>query len=351
MLTLLAFAAAAEPFHIYTPSPRTEQIHVFAATEKGGELQLSEQAPIKLGFACNCIVAHPSKPILYVTASGGQEDAVPGATVYLKPDGSLDRLLKADMPHGYCHLNLDKTERFLLGVDYGGGHVDVLALNTDDSIGQAVSKLDEGRKAAHCVFPSPDNKYVYIPYVKDNLALYQYAFDAKTGTLTPLSPKDARPPQGTGPRHQQYHPTLPVTYFSNEQGYGVSVYDMNPDGQLKIRQVVPIAENPPTEHTSGSDLAISPDGRFLFSGVRGNKSNYNWVSSYKILPDGSVEHIGLAAADNTPWGLSVSPDGRYVLATAWVGETLTAYKVADNGSLSKAASLPLPIRVMDVVTR
>lgn len=346
MITFLAFAAAAEAIFVYTPSPRTERIHVFVASDKEGKSTLTEREPIVLDFAGNCIVAHPDKPILYVSASSPEAGVVHGATVFLKPDGGLDRMTKHRLAHGYCHLNLDRAHNYLLGVAYGGGHVDVYRLNDDGSIGPSVAALDEGRKSAHCVWPSPDNKFVYIPYVKDSNGLFQYAFDAKTGGLTALSPKDAKPPADTGPRHMQYHPSLPIVYFSNEQGLGLSVYDKAADGQLTIRQLVPVSNSRP-KGSSGSDLVISPDGRFLFSGVRG----LDQIASYKILANGEATHLGLTPTDKTPWGLSLSPDGSYLFVTAWIGATLTAYKVGEDGSLNKAASAPLPERVMDIVTR
>jgi 6-phosphogluconolactonase len=349
LLSVLAFAAMAEPFHIYTPSPRTQQVHVFAASEFDDALTLREEKPIELGFAGNCIVAHPNKPILYVAASRAKGNIIQGATIHLKADGSVNQLSKTELAHGYCHLNLDRAKRFLLGVEYREGHVDVYKLNADGSIGTTVATLDEGRKSAHCIWPSPDNKFVYIPYVKDSNALFQYAFDAETGGLRPLSPKNAEPPADTGPRHMQYHPELPIVYFSNEQGLGVSVYDKGPKGQLSIRQVVSVSDSAPTG-SSGSDVVISPDGRFLFSGVRGGKTDFNRISRYRILENGELKHLGLTPADKVPWGLAMSPDGRYVLATAWLGATLTAYKVGADGSLSKAASTTLPDRVADIVT-
>jgi len=82
------------------------------------------------------------------------------------------------------------------------------------------------KSEAHCILTTPDNKFVYVPYVKGNNAIYQYRFDAESGQMTALEPKNANPPEGTGPRHMSYHPTKPVVYFSNEQHLGVSAYDI-----------------------------------------------------------------------------------------------------------------------------
>ena len=72
--------------------------------------------------------------------------------------------------------------------------------------------------------------------MKGNLALLQYGYNGDTGAITALEPKDARPPQGTGPRHMAYHPKLPMVYFTNEQGIGLSTYRRQVNGQLKIEQ-------------------------------------------------------------------------------------------------------------------
>ena len=109
--------------------------------------------------------------------------------------------------HSYAYLSLDRTSRFLLGADYGEGFVDVYALNESGTPGKRVTALNEGRSTAHCILTTPDNRFVYVPYVKENNAIYQYRFDAESGQLTALEPKNANPPEGTGPRHMSYHPT------------------------------------------------------------------------------------------------------------------------------------------------
>jgi hypothetical protein len=59
------------------------------------------------------------------------------------------------------------------GRDYGSGAVDVYPLDADGLPGKRVHGRDQGRKLAHCVLPSPDNRFVYIPYVKEASGLFQ----------------------------------------------------------------------------------------------------------------------------------------------------------------------------------
>ena len=339
-------------FHIYAPSRSTKKLLIVEAssTKKGLSLKLTRQ--VDLGFPAATIVAHPGKRLLYVAAARGENGKTQGAVITLDADGNYLRHAGITLHHGYSYLSLDRSNRFLLGANYFDGFVDVYSLDKNGMPDKRVAALNEGRRNAHCVLPSPNNKFVYIPYVKDTNAIFQYRFDSKTGKLTPFKSKNANPPAGTGPRHMAYHPKKPIVYFSNEQHLGVSVYDRTKSGELKIRQVCDaVGKDQPKAGVSSSDIAITPDGRFLFAGIRGHQRNFDKISRYRIKPNGEVELLGLTPADKIPWGLTLSPNGRYLLVTAFQGATLTAYKILGDGDLKKAASLKWDKNISDLVTR
>lgn len=344
-------AALERSFHVYLPSRQSNGLQTFHAQETAGEFSLLPTGTIDLGFEANVITKHPTLPLIYVGGVAGKNDRVPGAVVLLDQDGRYKSFQKVTLHNRYCFLSLDRSLRYLLGVDYGGGFVDIFDVDAKGMVGKRVHALDEGRKNAHCVWPTPNNQFVYIPYVKETNALYQYRFDDQSGKLTPLSPKNAEPPEGTGPRHLAYHPSLPIVYFSNEQHLGVSIYNIGESGQLKIRQVCDaVGSDRSKEGLSSSDIVITDDGRYLFAGIRGHKHDFDWISRYRIKPDGQVEHLGMTKADKIPWGFTFSPDGHYLLVTAFEGETLTAYEVGDDGDLKKAASVTCDRQIMDIVT-
>ena len=353
-LLLLAVSAArgSEPFHIYAPSPSTKQLWIVAATPGQASLLLTVAAKVELGFGGGTIAVHPTRPLLYLAAGGGKAGEVPAAVVTLDAAGGYVRHEPIKLQHGSAYLSTDRTGRFLLSADYGSGAVDVFALNEAGAVGARVGGRDEGRKTAHAVLTSPDNRFAYVPYVKEANALLQYRFDAATGQLTPLEPKDAAPPAGTGPRHLAFHPKLPFVYFSNEQHLGVSVYQRAESGQLTIRQVcdaVPASES--KDGISSSDIVITPDGRFLFAGIRGHSRPFDWISRYRILENGEVALLGLTPADKIPWGFALSPDGSFLIVSAFDGATLTAYRIGETGDLSKVASLVCDKNISDLVTR
>lgn len=355
-LALIALAVqyghASSLFHIYAPNREAQGITIVQATESDDGLALKIAEEVDLGFSANAITAHPDEPVLYVAGSGGKADDVPGAIVSLNPDGLYASHNPMKLAHGYCYISLDRTNGFLLGADYGRGYVDVYALDDSRTLGKRTMALNEGRRNAHCVWPSPNNRFAYVPYVKDANAIYQYAFSPESGRLTPLEPMNAKPPEGTGPRHIAYHPTKPLIYFSNEQHLGLSVYAMQESGQLELVQVCDAVE-PGTQNKmlTTSDIAMTPDSRFLFSAIRDDDGDFERITRFRMKPDGQVEFLGLTPADDIPWGLATSPDGRYLLVAARGGESLTAYRIDEDGGLTQAARLDWGKKVTDLVTR
>ncbi|MEK9983128.1 MAG: hypothetical protein VW879_00160, partial [Opitutae bacterium] len=61
--------------------------------------------------------------------------------------------------------------------------------------------------------------------------------------------------------------------------------------------------------------------------------------------------LGLTKADKVPWGLALSPDGKYLLVSATTGATLSAYHITQDGDLNHVATLDWEQRMSDLVTR
>jgi 6-phosphogluconolactonase len=339
-------------FKVWAPSSQTGTLWVIDATPDGEGLKLSLFRKVPLGFAGRVITAHAAKPLLYLGASNGETGKTPFAVVTLNSAGDYEKHQPIELQDGAAFISLDRRNAFLLTVSYGNGRFYSYPLDEQGIPGPAVSSMDEARKEAHCILTSPNNQFLYIPYVKGNLALYQYRFDAATGKITPLEPKNANPPVGTGPRHLAYHPAKPMVYFSNEQGIGLSTYRQSENGQLTLAQNIEVLPaGVAKEGLSASDLEITPDGKFLFAGLRGHQQDFDKITRYRIKDNGEAELLGLTNADKIPWGLAISPDGRFLLVSATTGSTLTAYRISENGDLNKVASLNWDSGISDLITR
>ncbi len=351
-ITFSQLLHAEAPFHLYAPSPKTKQLWIIQAKPSGQHLELSIQSKEPLSFPAGTISAHPTKPILYVGAGGGSADGAPASAISLDTSGNVAAHHPFLLKHGTAYLSTDRSGRFLLSADYGSGAIDSYQLDPEGRFLKWTAGRNEGRKEAHAILVSPDNRHLYIPYVKSNNALLQYHFDPNTGNIEPMSRTNALPPDGTGPRHIAYHPSLPVVYFSNEQHLGVSVYDRDPSGNLTFRNVCDaLSKDEPKDGISSSDIVITPDGKFLFAGIRGHSQDFDWIARYRLAENGDATLIGRTPADKIPWGFTLSPKAEFLFVTAYTGATITAYRIGTDGSLSKVATIPCDKEISDIIAR
>jgi len=339
-------------FHIYAPSPDEKKVLVVRATKAEGGLSLQKVQDVEIGFPVSTITRHPSKPVLYVAPPSGGEGQARGALLGLKMDGTADVPVPFNFQHPSAYLKVDRSEKFLMSADYGSGCVDVYSMDDAGLALKLASTTNEGRKLAHCIATTPDNQFAYVSYVKETNAIFQYRLDAASGKLSALAPHNAEPPAGTGPRHMAFHPTKPILYFSNEQHLGVSAYNVHPNGQLSVRQIVDcLPKDQPKDGISSSDIVTTPDGKYLFAGIRGHTKPSDYISRYRIEPSGDLVFLGLTPSDKIPWGFAFSPDAQFLLVTAFEGATLTAFTVTTDGNLTPAGSLAWGKKISSITTR
>ena len=344
------FVSAQESFHIYAPSRSAEVLRVLEAKVDGDALKLTSVVDYPLEFSATTITKHPKKNLLYVATNNGPDGQCPAATVVLDEKGIPKSHHKHLLKNGYAGLVVNAKAGWLAGASYRTGWLDVYQLNEEGTIGKNLVSRFEEKKNAHFVLVSPDQKNLYVPYVKDFNALMQYDIDGKT--VAPLDPINAKPPEGTGPRHLANHPEGKFVYSSNEQRPGASVYQRLPDGHLKHVQVCDAFEKSPRESgLSSSDIQCTPDGRFVFVGIRDREKEHNAIARFKVNEDKTLSFLGRTPADAVPWGLALSPDGCHLLATGTLTGTLQVFRISEKGDLSLAAKHEWGGKVTDLVTR
>jgi hypothetical protein len=147
-------------------------------------------------------------------------------------------------------------------------------------------------------------------------------------------------------------PALEALRNDQEQGLGVSAYKRAEDGRLTLwRRSRAVPADVPADGVSSSSIVITPDGRHVYAGIRGPDEATNAIACYAVADDGSLAPRGLVPADKVPWGMALSPDGRFLAATGYNTATLVLYRRAADGSLTRVATLPWDGQIPDVIAR
>lgn len=351
MIALLI--AAALPTGAHAQSPVQLNIYGISYTEERAAVaRLTPGTPSRLEVVQSlpladkgaAIAHHPRLGLVYTVCKNGS-----GAVHRTKADGTLDKVRDVEFHGGYCWLAFDRTGRWLLGASYESGAVDVHGLDEQGMPSTLADSHDVGRKMAHALGVSLDNRYAYAGFVKESNGLFQFAFDPAVGKLTPLVPASVDIPADLGPRHLVFHPRLPVVYFSGEQQLGVAAFPIGPDGRLGLPQLAAPPRVSPAKGLSASDIVITPDGRFLFVGIRGFEDPLQAVASYAIDAEGRVRHVATTETDAIPWALDVAPDGSRLVVSAARAGTLASYLIRGDGSLEKEAAVDLGKDFWDIV--
>ena len=107
------------------------------------------------------------------------------------------------------------------------------------------------------------------------------------------------------PRHMVFHPRGGWLYLLTESGNRVYVYRLANDA---LTELAAYSTLDPDKRAEGmaADIAVSPDGAFLYAT---NRSQNN-IAVWRVLPGGLLDSVGwYDCGGEGPRGIAVSPDG------------------------------------------
>lgn len=130
---------------------------------------------------------------------------------------------------------------------------------------------------------------------------------------------------------------LYVGTYTTAGSEGIYRFDYNPkDGTISNQQVTPNLANP-------SFIEISPNQKNLYavSEIKDfNNLDSGSVTAYSILADGSLSKLNqVATLGNHPCHVTVSPNGKTVVASNYTSGSISIYSVEEDGSLVEPAQL------------
>ena len=342
----------------YTTDGRSKGIYLLRMSRASGALSV-------VGLAA----ATPNPSFLTLSENGRFAYAVNESdTLDGRPTGGVTAFARNRATHtlrelgsqptgggGPCYVTTDRSGKFLLAANYGGGSVSVFPILRDGGVGSATSFVqhhgsgpDPERQAsphAHCVIPAPSNRFVLVADLGLDRILV-YGFDTRTGTLTPAPVAQGTVAPGAGPRHLAFHPNGHTLYVTNELTSTITVFRYDPvTGSLQARQTLPSVSEPTTGRNAPADIHVHPSGRFLYMSNRGHDS----IASF-VIDDGSGELRPLqlmSTGAKWPRNFAIDASGEFLLVANQRSDDIHSFRIdTRTGRLTatnQSVSLPAPV--------
>jgi 6-phosphogluconolactonase len=234
--------------------------------------------------------------------------------------------------NGACHLEVDKTGRWLIVGNYGSGSVSVLSIEKNGKLGNVTQTITHEGKSidpdrqqkphVHSVNFSPNSKYVFVPDLgTDKIMTYQ--LNAQTGNLMAGDVPFTSVTPGTGPRHFTFHPNGKFAYVIQEMSASITAFKYN-DGTLETIQRVTNLPDTYTGRKWAADIHLSPDGKFLYGSTRAHDSLVIFKVDEKT---GLLTLVGLQSVNGkTPRNFAIDPTGNFVLVANQDSDNITIFK-------------------------
>ena len=331
---------------------------VFIGTYTGGE----SKGIYSLHF--DSVTGKLTNPVLAIESSKPSFLAIHGKYLYAaneNQDGSVsafaidgDRLTLQNRVSsrgaGPCHISLDRTGKWLFVANYVSGSVAAFPVHDDGSLGEASafvqhagSSIDHERQEgphAHEVVPSPDNRHLLVADLGVD-QVFTYNLDATRGTLMQAGATKVAP--GSGPRHLVFNGAF--VYVLNELNATVDAFRWN--GNLQPIGSAPMLPAGYAGTKSGAEIAVHPNGKFLYASNRGHDS----IAIFSIGSLGKLAPLGhVPTAGKTPRNFAIDPTGNFLLAANQESSSVVVFRVDSKTGLLKpigsSVTVPTPVSIV-----
>jgi len=326
----IAADTAGVRFHAYVSVGGEGKIAIFELRDDGA---LVAQGKVDVGPSPGAQAVDPKRRFVY--ASLRNSNGI--ATLRIdRETGGLTKISEIPAVDTPTYLAVDHTGQYLLSAYYSGAKAAVHRLAADGTVEADPVQLLTTDKNPHSILMDSTNRWVFVPNTGANLIL-QFAFDARSGRLTPAVEPRVDTAPDTGPRHVFFHPTLDVVYFVNEKGGSVTAFRLDRSrGTLTAFQTLSTLPDGYTERNACADVEVTPSGRYLYASNRGHDS----LAGFAIDPkSGALTALGQTPTEKTPRSFNIDPTGRYLIAAGQGSGRLQTYRIDEaTGHLDPMAN-------------
>lgn len=351
---VFAASRAADVLHIGMSG---NQIHAARFDPSSGAL--TGLGPVAEGLRPTWAVQAPGKPILYYV----DESASEGRIVAFLADrrtGALEQVGEAGTGGlGTTHLWLDRASSTLIGANFSGGSVASLSMGQGGVAPRLIGVTPSAgsgphrRQTAphpHGTVVDPSGRFLLVADLGAD-RVYVASFDRATGRIGAITPDATHhyaPPPGSGPRHMAFGRSGRILYLINELSGEIHVLSWDGRaGRLSLVQVLSINDDGFAGQSSGGEIGLSADGRFVYAT---NRADSSLVVHAVDGRTGRLTRIQkLPSGGDKPWHFALHPNGRWMLVANRDANALRVFSVdrrtgrlADSG---QGLATPAPLHV------
>jgi 6-phosphogluconolactonase len=234
-----------------------------------------------------------------------------------------------------CYVSVDTALKHAFVANYAGGVLTVFPISDDGALLPVVQTVrhegsgpDEDRQEkphVHAAVLSPDeNHLLFTDLGTDRVFIYQNKPNHQP-PLHPADPSFISVMPGHGPRHIAFTPDGRFMYLITEMGGVIYAYACNdlPPSHL---QTISLAADGFKGEMGGSDLQISPDGRFLYAANRGDA---NEIVVFSVNAEtGQLSFVERKPSmGESPRYLALDPTGNYLLVANQNSHNIYVYRI------------------------
>jgi 6-phosphogluconolactonase len=231
-----------------------------------------------------------------------------------------------------CYVAISPAGDYLTVGNYSGGSVGLFAIAGDGSLkqrqviqhtGKSVNEKRQEKAHVHSTVFSPEGNYLFTPDLgMDKVMGYKFN-PGNAEILTPADQAFTETVPGSGPRHLEFHPSLPLAYLIEEMAGYISVYKYA-EGKLEFISRHATHSKSYTGNIGSADVHVSPDGKYLYASNRGDQ---NTITIFRIGEKGIPEYIAeQSTLGKTPRNFMIDPSGSFLLVANQNSDEIVIFK-------------------------
>ena len=318
------------------------------------------------------IIRHPEhKHLVYAVSESGDDPTSNIVVWHFETSDDSTEVLKAEEAagtfslkgEGACHLAIQGN--LLVTANYGSGSADVVKLDDEGMPVRSVAHIqhegtgprEDRQDAAHvhwAGFTADGTRLLLTDLGTDTVTAYSVeelealaeADDAENNDLRAV--QELKLPGGEGPRH------IAVAPLNNGSGDGSDIYvltelghkifHVKDDGKnMTIRDVYPLLdEEAEADHdNTAAAISLSPDGRTLLASDRG----VDLLVTFRRTPEtGTLDHAStVRSGSRVPREARILPDGKTVAAGHQDGSELVLFALDSETSELGGIMAKIPV--------